>query len=228
MDETSFAEYARQNLEFARSAIRNAITPGKADPAVRIERVWDSLEGMLRRGSKVDRVAIAAGEPPLFTAEAALGVLAVSFRIACTTPEDSDGEPPIVRDPQPLDEDPFMALAQLAEQCGQCIRAQNEGRREAAWNIACDAYETGIQIAQSASLRIDTEAIAKEAIRRMQKARAEVRHADTRSLRDDVLAWYEAHKHEYPDTKSAAKAVMTAKLVPIKQLRTIKNWLDGQ
>ena len=81
------------------------------------------------------------------------------------------------------------------------------------------------QIHQMAKATDDlAETKAKQRVSDAATKAAKKRHAESRSIKNDVLAWYAEHMHEYPSMEAAAGAVVEKKLVPMK-FRTIRNWI---
>jgi hypothetical protein len=106
--------------------------------------------------------------------------------------------------------------------CACAESALLAGQMQIAWSYLMDAQAIRASLATTASIALKGPTLASDVARK----NALKLHEEHHGMKDDVLAHFERHKHEYKTLNEAAESI-AGKVVPLS-FRTVREYLIGQ
>ncbi len=107
--------------------------------------------------------------------------------------------------------------------CDAAAQALHENRERLAWTFLMEAQALRANLLMLQGIAVHGPKLAADAQRRA----ADGAHAEHRSMKAQVLAFFAEHRVEYTSLEDAADKIDLAHVVPMKR-GTIRDWLTGQ
>ncbi len=107
--------------------------------------------------------------------------------------------------------------------CDAAAQALHENRERLAWTFLMEAQALRANLLMLQGIAVHGPKLAADAQRRA----ADGAHAEHRSMKAQVLAFFAEHRVEYTTLEDAADKIDLAHVVPMKR-GTIRDWLTGQ